>query len=358
MTLSQNITFEEFEALANRKPNLKGSWVYMVTQPEFDKNLKHPYPMFELGYTKEIYFKTFQAAEKYIKKNTADVYCSWITQIPVGISSNYWGFGARWLYNQHGELIDYAITQGCFGKIEDQTFFGRPKSRQRFKVGDIVEVVGNKRVFLAVLNHPVPDVKRCWNIYNRCKNRDDFPYPLDYSDDCAVVIDGPNYFCHSHVEAIQLMKPRFPVPEDILSDMLTWNERCKNEEEDEDEWLKAQMPQREERQKEEGEHISEFYEFNIYLHFDENDLPHLHINDLYGLKIALRIDRPEYYDHDGYTCRLTNNQLCALQAHLSCPDIGKTKWWYILREWNENNENPKHAIPLDTILPNYLELMT
>lgn len=233
MNLSQNLTFEEFEALADREPNLKGSWVYRVTQPEFDKTLKHPYPMFKLGYTKEIYFKTFQAAEKYIKKNTAGIYCSWITQIPVGIYSGYCGEGARWLYDQSGELVDYAITQGCFGKIEDQTFFGRPKSRQRFKVGDIVEVVGEKRVFLAVLNQQVPDVKRCWGIYNRCKKRDDFTYPLDFSDDSAVVIDGPSYFCHEHVDTLSLMKPRFPIPEDILSDMQTWNERCNNEEESE-----------------------------------------------------------------------------------------------------------------------------
>ena len=82
-----------------------------------------------------------------------------------------------------------------------------------------------------------------------------------------------------------------------------------------------------------------------------------HINDLYGLKVGLCIDRPEYFDHNDYTGRLTDNQLRSLYSYLSCPELEKTKWWYLLREWNEDNDNSKHAIPLDTPLPNYLELI-
>ena len=231
--LNPNMTFEEFESLANRQPNLKGSWIYKLAQAMFDNSLKHPYPKFKLDYTREFYFKTFKSAEKFVKRNKDNVYCSWIIQIACNVSSDYGCNGAEWLYDQNGELLDYTITQDIFGKPEDFTFFGRPKSRQRFKVGDIVEVIGNGHVQLVVLNHPIPDVKRCWEIYKRCQKREGMPYFLDCKDDCAVVIDGPNYFCHDHVGALQLMKPRFPIPEDILSDMLTWNERCKNEEEDE-----------------------------------------------------------------------------------------------------------------------------
>ena len=354
--LNPNMTFEEFEALANRQPNLKGSWIYRVTQAIYKNNLKHPYPKFELDYSRECYFKTFQSAEKFIKKNTENVYCSWILQIPCGLYSEYDGYGASWLYDQNGELLDYTATHGIFEKAEDFSFFGRPKSRQRFKVGDIVEVVGPKHVRLAVLNHQIPDVKWCWRIYKNCQKRNDWPYFLDFSDDSAVVIDGPNYYCHDHVNALSLMKPRFPIPEDILADMQTWNERCKNEEESE--WLKAQAPRAEEREKENGENIGEYYEMNIYLHFDSNnENPHLHINDLYGLKVGLCIDRPEYYDHDDYTGRLTDNQLKSLYSHLSSSDLEKTRWWYMLRKWNEDNDNPKHSIAINTPLPNYLELL-
>ena len=122
--------------------------------------------------------------------------------------------------------------------------------------------------------------------------------------------------------------------------------------------MKTQDPHKEERQKENGEYPGEFYELNLYFHFDDNnDTPHLHINDLYGLKVGLCIDRPEYFDHDDYTGRLTDNQLRSLYSYLSCPELEKTKWWYLLREWNEDNDNSKHAIPLDTPLPNYLELI-
>lgn len=355
--LRPDLTFEEFEALANRQPNLKGSWLYKVTQAIFYNDLKYPYPKFELDYPRELYFKTFNAAEKYVKKNTKDVYCSWISQIPYGLAANYGGSGAEWLYDQHGELLDYTITWGQFGKAEDYTFFGRPKSRMRFKVGDIVEVVGDCKVRLAVFNVQIPDVKRCWKIYNKCyQNKDDLPYFMDFSDDTATVIDGPCYYYHDHVSPLQLMKPRFPIPKDILLDMQTWNSRSRDE--DDSLWFKAGGTVRTENQKEKGETIGEFYELRIYLHFDENnENPHLHINDLYGLKVGLRIDRPEYYDHGEYTGRLTGNQIECLYRHLTSPDLEKTKWWYMLRKWNEYNDNPALKLPLDTPLPDYLRLL-
>lgn len=354
--LRPDLTFYEFEELANRKPNLKGNWLYRVTQAVFQNDLKYPYPKFEFEYVREYYFRTFQAAEKHVKKSTKDIYCSWITQIPYGFSFGYGDEGAEWLYGNSGELLDYTITIGQFGNVEDNTFFGRPKSRQRFKVGDIVEVLTAKGVHLAVLNHPIPDVEWCWKQYITRDDKYGFFYRLDFSDDSAIVLDGPNYYCHDHVGALQLLKPRFPIPEDILVDMQTWNERCKNE--DDSEWLKAGEPFREERQKEKGKELGEFYGLTIYLHFDEvTKIPHLHINDYYGLKAALHVDRPAYYDHDGYTGRLTNNQIQDLNRDLTHKNLGKTRWWYMLRKWNESNEDDNLILSLDTPLPNYLELL-
>ena len=210
---------------------------------------------------------------------------------------------------------------------------------------------------LAVLTREIPDVEWCWQRYTERDDDIGFFYHMDFSDDSAVVLDGPNYYCHDHVGALQLLKPRFPIPEDILAEMLTWNERCKNE--DDSVWLQTREPYREERQKEKGEYVGEFYQLDISLHFNEHsDVPHLHINDYYGLKIALRIDRPEYYDHDEYTGRLTANQIKDLQSYLTHPQYGKPRWWYLLRKWNENNDNPKHILPLETPLPNYCELIS
>ena len=72
-TLNPDMTFEEFEALADRQPNLKGSWIYKVSQAIFYNNLKHPYPKFDLDYMRDYYFKTFQSAEKFVRKHTKDV---------------------------------------------------------------------------------------------------------------------------------------------------------------------------------------------------------------------------------------------------------------------------------------------
>lgn len=269
MQLRQDLTFEEFEALANRKPNLKGSWLYNVTQAIFDNHLKYPYPKFELSHIQETYFKTFKEAEQFVKKNTTDVYCSWITQIAYGYTTGYGGTGAEWLYDNNGELLDYTITHSLIGNAEDYTFFGRPKSRQRFKEGDIVEVITARSVHLAVFNMQFPDVEWCWQRYIERDDEIGFFYHLDFSDDSAVVLDGPNYYCHDHVGALQLMKPRFPIPEDILAEMMTWNERCKNE--NDSDWLKNQEPRRAERNKENGMAVGEFYSLNLYLDFDKNN---------------------------------------------------------------------------------------
>ncbi len=354
--LSPDLTFEEFQALANRKPNLQGDWLYKVTQALYHKDLKYPYPKFELDYPRECYFKTFHAAENYVKNNKEDVYCSWITQIAYGHATGYGGNGAEWLYDNNGDLLDYTITHGYLGKAEDDTFFGRPKSRQRFKVGDIVEVVTGKGVHLAVLNYQIPDVEWCWERYSKRDDEYGFFYHLDFSDDSAVVVDGPSYYYHDHVGALQLLKPRFPIPADIMAEMQTWNERSKIDEDSL--WLKSRDSYRADRRQERGSEAGEFYELKIYLHFDEdNKPPHLHINDHYGLKVALYIDRPEYYDHDGYMGRLTNNQIIDLQAYLTSPVFGKTRWWYMLRKWNESNDDEDLMLSLDTPMPNYVELL-
>lgn len=139
--------------------------------------------------------------------------------------------------------------------------------------------------------------------------------------------------------------------------MRTWNKRCKNE--DDSDWLISRESHIAERNKEKGTEVGKFYSLNLYIDFDEkNGLPHLHINDLYGLKVALRIDRPEYYDHEDYTGRLSTNQIKDLQSYLTHPNLGKSRWWYILQKWNEDNNNPNFMLPLDTPLPNYSELIS
>lgn len=355
--LSSNLTFEDFKTLASREPNLKGRWIYMLTRKILNtEDMKHPYPRFELSHEETLYFRSLADAEKHMRSHTSRVYCNWVDQVPFGDKGTY-GYsnrGAAWLYDSEGNLLDYTITRG-FGTPHDTTFFGRPVHRQRFKVGDIVEVVDAKYVRLAVLKYAVPSIRSCWQNYNRRK-KSKFPYYMDFSDDSAVVIDGPTYYLHDHVSSIQLLKPRYPIPDDIKADMLTWNERC--EKEMETIWLKEISQHQDSVNEEKGESFGEFYELRLYIHFDEDgNRPHLHVNDRYGLKVGLSIEKAEYYDHDGYTGRLTDNQLKSLYFYLTIPDQGKTRWWYMLRDWNEDNDNPERILPLDTPIPDILSLV-
>lgn len=354
--LSPNLTFEEFKALASREPNTKGDFLYEVNQAIYSGKMKNPYPRFELSYYSIAYFKTFEDAEKYVKENRENVYCSWISQIRYGQKCDYWNYLDRWLYDQNGELVDYTVAVTSDNDDDTPVFLGRSDECQRFKVGDIVEVIDGKYVSLAVLNYAIPSIEWCWRIYSKRYDEIGFFYPCDATDDSAVVIDGASYYEHEHVGALQLLKPRFPIPEDIKADMLTWNERCTEENDDlpplSDEY-------RENRQQEEGEYAEKFYTLNIFIHFDpDTHEPHLHINDHYGLKVGLHIDRPEYYDHDEYTDRLTDNQLRSLQHRLSGIEQGKSRWWYMLRDWNEDNDNPDLVLPLDTPIPNYTKLIS
>lgn len=348
------LTFDEFKERANRKPVLDGAWIYQLTQAIMDNDIKVPYPMFDLYNREERLFLSFDDALTYIRENKREnTYCNWISQILVGERQQE--HGAVWLLDEGGNIIDYTTTYS-FGEGEEAHFYGRPIERQRFKRGDIVEVVSGDKVRLAVLNSDVPDIEHCWGIYNRCIDRSigdgHIPYILDYSDDSEVVIDGPSYCFHDHVSPLVLLEPRFPIPEDIREEMKTWVERAQKENETRYEY---QNTYRGERNRCYGDKVGDFYGLNLYLHFPEGDsMPLLLIDDYYGFKVSLHVDRPDYADYKDYTGRLTDPQLKSLQDYLEDTEVGKTKWWYILRDWNEDEDHK--AIPLDTPLPDYTTL--
>ncbi len=347
----ENLTFEEFQERANRRPALDGTWIYKLTQTFYDEDVKVPYPMFDLDYQDERLFLSFDSAVDFIHENKRDdIYCSWLKQTPVGERENE--HGAVWLFDSEGNMIDYTTTHS-FGEGVEAHFYGRPADRQRFRKGDIVEVVSRDKVKLAVLNSDVPDIEHCWKIYQSCVKKRDIPYFLDYSDDTEVIIDGPSYCFHEHVSPLCLLTPRFPIPDDIRKEMETWVERAEEEDRRREEY---QSRYRGERSSNLGNYVGKFYELNMYIHFPEDaETPLLLIDDRYGFKVSLHIDRPEYADYKEYTARLTESQLKSLQDYLEDVEIGKTKWWYILRDWNEDEDNK--AIPLDTLLPDYTTLI-
>ena len=241
--LPDDLTFEDFNRYANCEPDFEGNWIYKVEQAFFIKKRrrsKSQYPKIEIDRREERYFLTYPDAVEFIQKNKPDdLYCSWVTQVPVGEPEYH--FGAAWLYDRHGEMIDYTITyrlgiDDSFDKDGTRTvFWGRPQSRLRFKKGDIVEVYYRDEVTLAVVDRDVTDVECSWDLYNRCRKEDykGIPgvkfYILDYSDESMIVIDGPSYACHDHVSPLLVMKPRFPIPAELEAEMNTWIERAEKE---------------------------------------------------------------------------------------------------------------------------------
>lgn len=224
-----DFTLQDFQHLAERLPNLDGNWIYRLTRTLICEINDIMYPKFDIYEELPIWFLTLPEAESCVKEMVANVegenklstYCFQIAQFPLGIPAEH---GAQWLYDESGNLVDYSITTWSGDDIST-TFFGRPENRNRFKRGDIVEVINGDEVSLAVLVENSPSVKWCWNLYKRClRDYEDkgLPYFLDASDDCCYLIDGPGHDCHSHVSPLLIMKPRFTIPEAIEKEMKGW----------------------------------------------------------------------------------------------------------------------------------------
>lgn len=211
--------------MAERKPSLEGNWVYRLKQRLLIPDLKDPYPEFDIRLNETRWFTSFEEALKFLQKPTKDMlYNSVISQIAVGEPD--YEHGAEWLFDTEGRLIDYAVTHSAqLREVPEAFFYGRPSARQRFKVGEIVECVGRNKVSLSVVAALPPSVEWCWNYRMKDKG-----YILDYSDDSALVLEGPSYRDHDHVSPLCLMKPRFPIPDSIRENMETWLECAEKEE--------------------------------------------------------------------------------------------------------------------------------
>ncbi|MBP5297610.1 MAG: MBL fold metallo-hydrolase, partial [Lachnospiraceae bacterium] len=52
--------------------------------------------------------------------------------------------------------------------------------------------------------------------YERISKEHGEPYFGDDSDDSYIVVDGPSYDCHNHIDALHLYTPHFKIPKHIL----------------------------------------------------------------------------------------------------------------------------------------------
>lgn len=348
--ITDNLTKQEFEQLANRQPDFEGKWVYELIQNYMDSDTKPPYPKFPLYSQKRFFLSYEDALDSMRQSEKKNLYCSLIVQRPADGRER--GSGAAWLFGKDNELLDYTVTHDNSGDIRD-CFFGRAEARQRFQPGDIVEVVSEGESVLAVLASIAPDIEWCWQRYE-ASVRSGEPYNRNYYNEIVSILGGPSNIYHHCVSPVCLMAPRFPVPEDLEKDMKTWRERAKNEpiEELQSRW---QYRARINKVNIYRGIYGSFGEIVLMIDYtDKNERPAIQLTDNYGLNVSLYIDSPDYADRRAFNGRLSNSQLKALQAYLESEEQGKSRWWYILRDWNRKNE--KLQIPLDTPIPDYTRL--
>lgn len=327
--ISRDLTFEEFKAYADRQPSLDGDWIYRLEHIGMIENTAM-YPEFETR-SNEYYFHTFGDAEKFIREKLTgsnavpDSYCFIITQLAVGCMNCWNNTGASWLYDHEGKLIDYNITTWEEDPYKS-AFFGRSAERLRFKKGDIVEVINQDSVNLAVVAADGPSVNWYWGLYNRSKDKRG-GYFTDASDDCYYLLDGPGFVYHSHTPAVALMRPSFPIPEDIKA----FFEHClevSGKEECTDKYRCFDCR---------PDDIKELSMSEIMIRFDEKAQRHILVKEVSDYVSRHSTDYPIHADESELIDRLKEVR------------YGKSRLWYIIRDWNENiRDLDEPELPLDT----------
>lgn len=357
------LTYEQFKALAEQEPDMNVACVYELEYYEIADSVKPLYPKFALiRHHDKFLFRTLEEAERYMRRlasgelgekigtNKENIYCFHINRLPLGGPS--YGGDVTWLYDRESTLLDHQYLPESVGNKEGlRDYFGRPKTRIRFHKGDIVEVNGGDEAYLAVVVSSEPDIDWCWECYGRCMRDKTFPYYiLDESDFSATVVTGPDYSFHEHVNPLFMMKPRFPVTDELRE----YFRRCCFEPKEYDEATPR------ERLQMGYDIVHSLYGLDLYIHHDnDTEFPHLHLSGFDDtFLVSLRLDRPEYYPHEGnFNDRLTDRQKQLLMEELTEMECGRTRWWYILRKWNDwHDDEPRLQLPLDTSLPDYTRL--
>lgn len=346
-----NLTLEDFKRLAAREPDTTGPYMYrlvqyMLAQPRSECQ----YPRFYVYEYNETFFLSLAEAEEkiryYLTRDDADeTYCFRVERLSSG-DETHW-FGVFWLYDAQGKLLDYTTTRWDLPKKEGEPFYGRPAERQRFKRGDIVEVmVPCEEVHLALYLHGPDTPEQCYESYLQ------FGHHSTADDDVAYLLVGSHRLrIHEGAETVRIMKPRWPIPADIEAEMKSWLVKEYPDE------AYFDHPRREVTHH--GVGVNQFGQMDIRVHYDENaPVPHLHIDDGYGFHTCLRIDRPEYFVEDGaQPALLSESQKEALMDFFELLDYAHTGWWYFLRDYNADHQTPaNYHLPLDLPIPDYRKL--
>lgn len=325
--IPENLTFEQFRVLADRQPSLEGNWLYRLTHETLRDN--YEYPEFRIHPTRYMFY-SFDEAEKYMREKLAflnernDTYRFLIEQIPIGERENE--TGAAWVYSHEGKIIDISTTIIKDGEYPQSCFFGRSKERIRFQEGDIVEIVEGDTVHLAIVGAEGPTVEWFWGLYGRSMiERNKFGkgyYGADYSDDCYYVIDAPG--CHAHPHVTSVMKPRLPIPQDIreyLEDCLAMS---KSRDDHYDRRIIGM----------DNNIIFEAATVDINLRYEIDSLRHI-------LSIRTTDNITDTVSERELPQDFSEDELHKIIEWLNFKKYGKSRLWYLIKDWNEYYSSDK-----------------
>ena len=241
--MKKDLTFEDFEDYARNVPRRDYKTVFCLVEIDVttDREEKEViYPEFDIFRSIKGIFSDKEQAERGIQeciKNAVDwnteIYCFKVYEVPLN-HVTYIGTGKffrsirEYLYDEKRNLLDFTTCSTLDEDIftEYGSFLGKPAEQTRFKKGDLVEVIEQDKVRLAVVNHDPVDTNWCYDLYTRLKTKDRGPYFLDASDYQVAVLDSPSYATHSHEQLVNLMKPRYPIPEEMRREYESFITKC------------------------------------------------------------------------------------------------------------------------------------
>ncbi len=179
--------------------------------------IKHPrrYPKFDVEHESLSFCSTRESAEQFMKafiesKNQfhEDIYCFYIYERVLDVVYCRDEYMSCWLYGPDGQMIDKRTFPSYWG---EDGFIGRSKDEIRFEWGGMAELyTGNSVQLVFVLAPP-----RGKEHYIKKSEEHGEPYCGDISDDTYIIIDGPSYLYHDHVDALTLFRPRFPISKNL-----------------------------------------------------------------------------------------------------------------------------------------------
>lgn len=231
--IEQDLSFEEFEALAANVPKPQGESVYALVAMNYiddDGRIVGSYPEFEIETVVKGYFSTRDSAETAMKElaagatDTVIIYCFKIFELPLDRVTDIYSLDnppsiCEYLYDGSGQLLDYTTCSSLSEDFDNGcgTFLGKPESDIRVRERDLVEVIcGDNTIRLAIVAHNPIDTRWCYALYHRVKSDTKHRvYMLDSSDDQVAVVDGPEFGNHTHIPLCCIMPVRIPVPDKL-----------------------------------------------------------------------------------------------------------------------------------------------